>query len=205
MALAHPPSPTQQRNAFLQKECVRCFFDANTTESYAVDGLALPQKAWSFDDASSAISSVFTVPERNLSILAPSSSHTCLIRRQTAAVLEPFFETLAGSFDLLIVDAPGVLEPADSGPDAISLAEWCDAVFLVVETAVTPIAKIDAARNRFHSREIALAGAILDDAAFPPLKNELLRQAAKIDQFAPRTSRWLANTIRSARVLDVDY
>ncbi|MEL7487201.1 MAG: hypothetical protein AAGJ87_08305 [Pseudomonadota bacterium] len=179
--------------------------DLNMAHPYTTEILALPQSPWRLSDSDAVCDAIFEIPTRSLSILTPPSGAGVPLREQSEIAVRRFLDTLKERFDVVVIDGPGVIDRGAVGVSALLLAACCDAVLLGVSTGETATAAVAAAKARFDARNISLSGVVMDDAAFPPLKEELRRQASKISPIAPKVANWLVARINASRLLDVDY
>ena len=74
-----------------------------------------------------------------------------------AFVVKRILSELAGDFDLLLVDAPPVLEQAD----ALSTGAVVPRIVLVVEAGRTPYEAVDRARQALAANDISIVAAVL--------------------------------------------
>lgn len=124
-------------------------------------------------------------------IIAPTKREQIIKIRQPG-VLELCIEDWLKEYDTVIIDTSPLnrINAQNIPPERVAAA--CDGALLVVLAGQTSEAAINNAVTKLHTANAQLLGSVLNDRDNPPLKNELLREVARLE---PRLS-WLARPLK---------
>ena len=152
--------------------------DFNTFHSYPRDVLGIEAQSWTVSDIPE--SAFFNVTPDGLTILPAPIERTFGVASRTPEDMRRMLDRLAGQFDIIIGDAPGLLRQNASGIAADTLVGSFEQVMLVVAALECTRATLDQAFEKIRSSGAQVTGVVLNDRNNPMLGAELTRQARKL-------------------------
>lgn len=175
--------------------------DLNTAHPSVAQRLALPANEWSLDNVHDSGACV-ELGRTGLAVLpAPVTTAQDWSFRDIHSLRE-WLKSLRDHFDLVVLDTAPLLSfnQRDVPPDAVCAA--ADATVMVVLTGRTTEGKVLESKEKLHTSNARLIGAVLNDRYAPGLPAEMLRETARIEKTLPGLAAKLRNWIRSSPLLN---
>jgi Mrp family chromosome partitioning ATPase len=177
--------------------------DFNTHSSYTTGELALEPTQWGFGGTLKP-DSVLRFEGSNLAVIpAPSRGGFSVDSRDRESVLT-FVRQLRERFDFVVADAPCLGRPNRSGLPTALAASAFDCCLLLILSGRTAMGVVETAVGQLLEQQACLAGVVMVDRDMPPLRSELVRQAAKISRFWPGFPRLLDRLLGKFGVMKVE-
>jgi len=180
------------------------YIDFNVCSSYPANELCIEPTAWTIDGAPEP-ASFFSIPGSSLSILAAPAAGFTNVGKLDPSRVKITLCNLLETFDCIVGDAPCLGRRAYSGLPTATLAAAFEAVILVLLSGATISNSAEAAVRQLRNADARILGVVMNDREMPHLRQELTRQAAKLDFLLPGLSQAVERTLRRFPVLSVDY
>lgn len=117
------------------------------------------------------------------------------------ARLRAAIEATRAEWDMVILDAPALLDRAPRPLPGLTAAAAAEATLLVVLAGRTPASALREARTALDAAGARLAGVVMNDRHHPSLGQELERQAMRFARLAPRLAARLVRAARGSTLL----
>jgi Mrp family chromosome partitioning ATPase len=117
------------------------------------------------------------------------------------ARLRETLEAALADWDMVILDAPALLDRAPRPLPGLTAAAAAEATLLVVLAGRTPASALREARTALDAAGARLAGVVMNDQHHPTLAQELERQAQRFARLAPRLTARLTRMVRGSTLL----
>jgi len=117
------------------------------------------------------------------------------------ARLRAAIETARAEWDMVILDAPALLDRSPRPLPGLTAAAAAEATLLVVLAGRTPGSALREARAALEAAGARLAGVVMNDQHQPSLADELERQARRFARLAPWLSTRLTRAVRGSSLL----
>ncbi len=118
--------------------------------------------------------------------------------------LEGHIETWLKQFDAVVIDCPNFSQPGAVPVSAERIVGACEAVLLVVMAGVTTEPAVRHTCERIESARGRLAGCVLNELYNPSLKQEMLRESARLPKVFGRLKARLLQSIERNRLLSLE-
>jgi protein-tyrosine kinase len=138
-----------------------------------------------------------------LGIPAPANNKTNLDWRNPG-ILEGYIGAWLEQFDAVIVDAGSFNRSSPTLVPAERIVGACDATLLVVMAGITTEPTVRSTCDRILSAGGNLAGCVLNERYNPSLKEELLREAARVPEALGKFKKTLLQWIDRNRLLSLE-
>ncbi len=138
-----------------------------------------------------------------IGITAPTR-RDLVIKLRKPGVLEEFIAEWKKTFDTIIFDTSPINRINANNIPAERVAAACDGCLLVVLAGNTAEAMVSAAVGKLKSAGANLLGCIFNDRDNPSLKNELLREAQRLESRYGNLARRIGNWIRTSHLLSME-
>ncbi len=125
----------------------------------------------------------------------PKSDLASIVKLKHPGEIQAQLSTWLQSFDYVIVDCPCVLGEHEHGLQTELIAQTCDATLMIALAQVTTESHIEQAVRKLRSENCNLAGLVLNDRFNPSLREELIRQIARLNRFTPHPLRRLLEKV----------
>lgn len=136
-------------------------------------------------------------------ITAPSG-RAVVMRLSEPGVLEGQIEQWRGTFDTVLIDTPPVNHVNGRNIPAERICAACEGALLVVLAGYTTEPMVHSAAEKLGQAGARLVGTVLNDRDNPPLRDELLREASRLEPLWPRLAAWLKRLIGRNRFLAIE-
>lgn len=138
-----------------------------------------------------------------IGITAPTR-RDLVIKLRKPGVLEEFIIEWKKAFDTIIFDTSPVNRINANNIPAERVAAACDGCLLVVLAGNTSEAMVSSAVEKLENANTKLLGCIFNDRDNPPLRDELLREAQRLESCFGSLARRISNWIRKSHLLSME-
>lgn len=127
-----------------------------------------------------------------------------IMKLRKAGVLELCIEQWLQQYDSVIIDTSPLnrVNAQNIPPERVAAA--CDAAILMVLAGKTRMASITNALTKLNNAQVRLLGSVINDRDNPSLRDELLREIARVFSGSPRIRQYLVNLINKNRLLTLE-
>ncbi len=117
--------------------------------------------------------------------------------------LEGLMEQWCGDYDQLLLDTSPISRNNHGNIPATRVLQAASASVLTLAAGVTTLPQLRAAMAELEAADVRLLGTVLNDRYNPCLRDELLREVARISSMFPRISAWLSGKISASQLLSI--
>lgn len=124
-------------------------------------------------------------------VVAPQDHITVLTLRKPN-VLKQYLAEVSQHYDLVIVDTPPLSQVNQHNIPAEKVAAACDATIMVTLSGRTSVNQVMLAVEKLKQAKANLVGSVLNDHYTPSLKNEMIREIARLPGLFSRLKKhWI--------------
>ncbi len=147
-----------------------------------------------------------TVQQQSIALvgITAPTRRELMIKLRKPGVLEEFIVEWKKTFDTIIFDTSPINRINANNIPAERVAAACDGCLLVVLAGNTAEAMVTTAVEKLKAAGVNLLGCIFNDRDNPSLKNELLREARRLESRFSGLARRIANWIRKSHLLSME-
>lgn len=125
------------------------------------------------------------------------------LRFRQQDVLAEAFRQWTQQYDAIVIDTSPLNAINRNNIPAEQVCACAEGVLMMVRSTITTESALLQAHARLTRQGANVLGVVLNDQDCPPLADELVREARRLDRWLPRASQWLIRQIRGSHFLNV--